>query len=125
MARRKRKAPKGGAKAQHMYRHRQRERERERQRERNMARHEPGASRTHRQRAKPQHTMRAKGERKRERNKGGAEGSGRRAQEDPTRAGAEIAQDRQARTLQTSYEPSRSLLDRSLKEAMEGEVFSF
>ena len=40
-------------------------------------------------------------------------------------AGADTAQDRQPRTLQTSYEPSRPLLDRSLKEAIEGEVLSF
>ena len=39
-------------------------------------------------------------------------------------AGAETAQDKQARTLQTSYEPSRPLLDRSLKDAIEGEVLS-
>ena len=40
-------------------------------------------------------------------------------------AGAETAHDKQARTLHTSYEPSRSPLDRSLKEAIEGEVLSF
>ena len=38
---------------------------------------------------------------------------------------AEKAQDRQPGALQTPYIPSRPILDRSLKEAIEGEVLSF
>ena len=62
------------------------------------------------------------GERRRE---GDTEGQGGEGIQRGEAAGAETAQDRQARTLQTSYEPSRPLLDRSLKEAIEGEVLSF
>ena len=62
------------------------------------------------------------------RHRGGGKGQGRRAQTRGT-TGADTEQRRrarQARTLQTAlYGPSRPRLDRSLKEAKEGELLSF
>ena len=105
------------------------QRTRERQKQEKPARRQQGGKtqRIHRRETahRQQNTTQKKeeqkntGERGREGDTEGKRGGGIQTGE---AAGAETAQDRQARTLQTSYEPSRPLLDRSLKEAIEGEV---
>ena len=98
-----------------------------------MTRRKRKKARHKRERRKREARPGAREKRKREARPGARERSAREPPEheggrgNQTRAadGAEKAQDKQPRALQTPYVPSRPILDRSLKEAIEGEVLSF